>query len=191
MCKRWDTPIFTRLIILPPLLGGHKSLDARGASGAPGGRGHGAAHAVAPDPARRAPRRPWRLGSTPGEGKTYASQPGCCFGLCHQEVTANKCDPHGAAPPATVGDRHCATVAGRTWQTGPIVRCDVGGRCNQRRTLPTMGGCADAVGPGRPRAAPHVQAALRRASSRSSGAAVSCRGTVALLCSNAEFYYTL
>jgi hypothetical protein len=38
---------------------------------------------------------------------------------------------------------------------------------------------------------PPVQAALHRAASRSSGTTVLCKGTVVLLCSTAEFYYTL
>src|SRR5262245_9869601 len=38
------------------------------------------------------PRRfcPWHPVSPPEEGKTDASQPGCCCGLCSQEVTETK-----------------------------------------------------------------------------------------------------
>jgi hypothetical protein len=57
---------------------------------------------------------------------------------------------HGAARPATKGDRRCAAVAGRAWHSRPGGQCDSGSRCNQRRILPAMGGGSGAVGPSHP-----------------------------------------
>ena len=47
----------------------------------------------------------------------------------------DKAVPHGTTPPATKGDRRRAAVVGRAWQTGLVVHCHFGGRCNQCRSL--------------------------------------------------------
>ena len=166
----WSTYIFTRLMILPPLLGGHMSPDA---SGAPGWRGHSAAHAAAQDPARRARRRHLRPVSPPGEGKTYASRQGFFFGLCPQEVIAKKRPQHGAAPPATKGDRRRAAVASRARPPGQMAGAPLGEQVQPTSHPLHHERIWRVSAPGRPCALPH-------------GARVV--GALVLPC---RFYYTL